>query len=92
MAVTARLTQTYCSRQQTADAVMKAGTEVIKAAGFAVDYFEVRHAETLTPIASRKGSPDADAGRRQDRNHAADRQYRGLGCRPRPRLRWATSA
>lgn len=40
-----------------ADAVMDAGAELIKAAGFAVDYFEVRHAETLAPIASLKQGP-----------------------------------
>jgi pantoate--beta-alanine ligase len=40
-----------------ADAVMAAGTELIKAAGFALDYFEVRHAETLAPIASRQDGP-----------------------------------
>jgi pantoate--beta-alanine ligase len=37
-----------------ADAAMAAGAELIKAAGFALDYFEVRHAETLEPIASLK--------------------------------------
>ena len=40
-----------------ADAVMAAGAELIKAAGFALDYFEVRHAETLAPIASLKDGP-----------------------------------
>ena len=40
-----------------ADAVMEAGAELIKTAGFALDYFEVRHAETLAPIASRKDGP-----------------------------------
>ena len=42
---------------EAADAVMAAGAELITAAGFAVDYFEVRHAETLAPIASRKDGP-----------------------------------
>ncbi|MGY0573427.1 pantoate--beta-alanine ligase [Bradyrhizobium sp. RDM12] len=33
------------------------GAEVIKAAGFALDYFELRHAETLAPVTSRKDGP-----------------------------------
>ena len=40
-----------------ADAVMEAGSELIQQAGFALDYFEVRHAETLAPIASLKDGP-----------------------------------
>ena len=32
-------------------AVMAAGTQTIAAAGFKVDYFEARHAETLAPVA-----------------------------------------
>jgi pantoate--beta-alanine ligase len=40
-----------------ADAVMAAGGALIQAAGFALDYFEVRHAETLAPIASLKDGP-----------------------------------
>jgi pantoate--beta-alanine ligase len=40
-----------------ADAVMAAGSELIESAGFALDYFEVRHAETLAPIASLKQGP-----------------------------------
>src|SRR5438309_6269817 len=36
------------------DAAMEAGRELISAAGFALDYFEARHAETLAPIASMK--------------------------------------
>ncbi|MBR1146949.1 pantoate--beta-alanine ligase [Bradyrhizobium sp. AUGA SZCCT0431] len=39
------------------DAVMQAGAEAITIAGFALDYFEVRHAETLAPIASLKQGP-----------------------------------
>ncbi|MBR1197567.1 pantoate--beta-alanine ligase [Bradyrhizobium sp. AUGA SZCCT0240] len=39
------------------DAVMQAGAELIENAGFALDYFEVRHAETLAPIASLKQGP-----------------------------------
>src|SRR5450631_297077 len=31
---------------------MAAGAEIIAAAGFALDYFEVRHAESLAPVAS----------------------------------------
>ncbi len=38
-------------------AVMAAGTETIAAAGFKVDYFEARHAETLAPIASLGDGP-----------------------------------
>ncbi|MEW6642809.1 MAG: pantoate--beta-alanine ligase [Pseudomonadota bacterium] len=38
-------------------AALAAGTEAIAAAGFAVDYFEARHAETLTPIARLKEGP-----------------------------------
>jgi pantoate--beta-alanine ligase len=33
-------------------AAMAAGAEIIAAAGFALDYFEVRHADTLAPIAA----------------------------------------
>jgi len=33
-------------------AAMAAGAEIITAAGFALDYFEVRHADTLAPIAA----------------------------------------
>jgi pantoate--beta-alanine ligase len=36
---------------------MAAGAEMITDAGFALDYFEVRHAETLAPIASIKDGP-----------------------------------
>jgi pantoate--beta-alanine ligase len=38
-------------------AAMAGGTELITNAGFALDYFEVRHAETLAPIASTKDGP-----------------------------------
>ena len=31
--------------------------EAIAAAGFSVDYFETRHAETLTPVTSTKDGP-----------------------------------
>jgi pantoate--beta-alanine ligase len=37
--------------------VMTGGAELIKNAGFDVDYLEVRHAETLAPIASIKDGP-----------------------------------
>jgi pantoate--beta-alanine ligase len=37
--------------------VMAAGAELIKNAGFTLDYLEVRHAETLAPIASLKDGP-----------------------------------
>jgi pantoate--beta-alanine ligase len=33
-------------------AAMAAGAEIVTAAGFALDYFEVRHAETLAPVAA----------------------------------------
>jgi pantoate--beta-alanine ligase len=39
------------------DAAMGAGAEMVAGAGFALDYFEVRHAETLAPIASVKDGP-----------------------------------
>jgi len=39
------------------EAAMAAGREIIKAAGFALDYFELRHAETLEPVSSRKDAP-----------------------------------
>lgn len=38
-------------------AAMAGGAELIAAAGFALDYFEVRHAETLMPITSVKDGP-----------------------------------
>jgi pantoate--beta-alanine ligase len=38
-------------------AAMAGGAELITAAGFKVDYFEVRHAETLAPIVSVKDGP-----------------------------------
>jgi pantoate--beta-alanine ligase len=38
-------------------AAMAAGAEMITAAGFALDYFEVRHADTLAPAASLKDGP-----------------------------------
>ncbi|MGA7805637.1 pantoate--beta-alanine ligase [Bradyrhizobium sp.] len=36
---------------------MAAGAELIRAAGFALDYFELRHAETLVPVTSADGGP-----------------------------------
>ncbi|MEY9254743.1 pantothenate synthetase [Bradyrhizobium ottawaense] len=36
---------------------MKRGAATIEAAGFALDYYEARHAETLAPLASRKDGP-----------------------------------
>jgi pantoate--beta-alanine ligase len=39
------------------EAAMAAGAEIIAAAGFTLDYLEVRHAETLAPIASAKDRP-----------------------------------
>jgi pantoate--beta-alanine ligase len=38
-------------------AAMAAGAADISAAGFALDYFEVRHAETLAPVSSMKDGP-----------------------------------
>jgi pantoate--beta-alanine ligase len=38
-------------------AAMAGGVELITAAGFALDYFEVRHAETLARVASVKDGP-----------------------------------
>jgi len=40
-----------------AEAAMAGGVQMIAGAGFAPDYFEVRHAETLAPIASLKDGP-----------------------------------
>jgi pantoate--beta-alanine ligase len=37
-----------------AETAMLAGREMIKAAGFALDYFELRHAESLAPLTSIK--------------------------------------
>jgi pantoate--beta-alanine ligase len=39
------------------EAAVAAGTEIVAGAGFTLDYFEVRHAETLAPIASAKDGP-----------------------------------
>jgi pantoate--beta-alanine ligase len=39
------------------EAAMAGGAELITGAGFALDYFEVRHAETLAPITSVKDGP-----------------------------------
>ena len=36
---------------------MAGGAEMIAAAGFALDYFEIRHAETLAPVASASDGP-----------------------------------
>ena len=38
-------------------AAMEAGRELITGAGFALDYFEARHAETLAPVTSMKDGP-----------------------------------
>jgi pantoate--beta-alanine ligase len=38
-------------------AALAAGTEIIRQAGFALDYLEVRHAETLAPVTSIKDGP-----------------------------------
>jgi pantoate--beta-alanine ligase len=39
------------------DAAIAGGTELVVNAGFALDYFEVRHAETLAPVTSVKDGP-----------------------------------
>ena len=39
------------------EAAMADGAALVAAAGFALDYFEVRHARTLAPIASGKDGP-----------------------------------
>jgi pantoate--beta-alanine ligase len=39
------------------EATIAAGAEMIAAEGFALDYFEVRHAKTLAPISSAKDGP-----------------------------------
>jgi pantoate--beta-alanine ligase len=39
------------------EAAMAGGAELIVNAGFALDYFEVRHAETLAPVTSAKDGP-----------------------------------
>jgi pantoate--beta-alanine ligase len=39
------------------ETAMLAGSEIIKAAGFALDYFELRHAESLAPVTSIKDGP-----------------------------------
>jgi pantoate--beta-alanine ligase len=38
-------------------AALAAGTEIIRQAGFALDYLEVRHAETLAPVTSIEDGP-----------------------------------
>jgi pantoate--beta-alanine ligase len=38
-------------------AAMAKGAEMVVAAGFSLDYFELRHAETLAPVASAKDRP-----------------------------------
>ena len=38
-------------------AVMSKGADIIKAAGFALDYFEIRTADTLAPVASASDGP-----------------------------------
>jgi pantoate--beta-alanine ligase len=42
---------------ETVEAAMEAGGDLIAAAGFALDYFEVRHAETLAPVTSVDDGP-----------------------------------
>ena len=40
-----------------AETAMLAGTEMIKAAGFTLDYFELRHADSLAPVTSIEDGP-----------------------------------
>jgi pantoate--beta-alanine ligase len=56
----------YCAMKESAKrlragddlkAAMEAGAELIADAGFVLDYFEARHADTLAPIASLKDGP-----------------------------------
>jgi pantoate--beta-alanine ligase len=39
------------------ETAMATGSEIITAAGFVLDYFELRHAKTLAPVASAKDGP-----------------------------------
>jgi pantoate--beta-alanine ligase len=39
------------------EAAMAGGAELITNAGFVLDYFEARHADTLAPVASVKDGP-----------------------------------
>ena len=55
-----------------------AAPRLIKRAGFALDYFEVRHAETLAPVASIKDGPLRILVAAKARQHPADRQHGGL--------------
>ena len=51
-----------------------------RAAGFALDYLEARHAETLAPVADRQGRPDPASGGGAARHDAADRQHQGVSA------------
>lgn len=42
---------------KSAEAALKVGSEMISRAGFALDYLEARHAETLAPVRSAKDGP-----------------------------------
>lgn len=42
---------------ESAESAVAGGAALVSAAGFAIDYFEARHAETLAPIASIKDGP-----------------------------------
>ena len=59
-------------------AAMAGGAELITAAGFVLDYFEARHAETLAPIVSVKDGPVRILVAAKLGKHPPDRQYRGL--------------
>ena len=59
-------------------AAIAGGAELIEGAGFALDYLEVRHAETLAKVASIKDGPLRMLVAAKIGRHPADRQYRGL--------------
>ncbi len=81
-----------------ASAAMAGGAELITAAGFVLDYFEARHADTLAPIVSLKDGPvrilvAAKLGNTRLIDNigvyeqARDRAIRGAAVRASPR-RW----
>ena len=73
------------------EAAMAGGAEMITDAGFALDYFEVRHAETLAPITSVKDGPMRILVAAKTRKDPADRQYRGSKAARDRAVRGATA-
>ena len=63
------------------EAAMAGGVELVTGAGFTVDYFEVRHAQTLAPVASVSDGPLRILVAAKNRKDPPDRQYRGLAGR-----------